>query len=114
MLPLAFLFTISIVLFDNIWILYLALIGYGIVGKISTNPVLIAVVADNAPKNALGTSFSVYNFIGMTASILAPYLTGYLTDMTGKMATGFYLAGALLIIGLISALLLKETKKQQP
>ena len=112
MLPLAFLFTISIVLFDNIWILYLALIGYGIVGKISTNPVLIAVVADNAPKNALGTSFSVYNFIGMTASILAPYLTGYLTDMTGKMATGFYLAGALLIIGLISALLLKENKKQ--
>ena len=110
MLPLAFLFTISIVLFDNIWILYLALIGYGIVGKISTNPVLIAVVADNAPKNALGTSFSVYNFIGMTASILAPYLTGYLTDMTGKMATGFYLAGALLIIGLISALLLKENK----
>ncbi|GEQ06180.1 MFS transporter [Staphylococcus gallinarum] len=112
MLPLAFLFTISIVLFDNIWILYLALIGYGIVGKISTNPVLIAVVADNAPKNALGTSFSVYNFIGMTASILAPYLTGYLTDMTGKMATGFYLAGALLIIGLISSLLLKENKKQ--
>lgn len=112
MLPLAFLFTISIVLFDNIWILYLALIGYGIVGKISTNPVLTAVVADNAPKNALGTSFSVYNFIGMTASILAPYLTGYLTDMTGKMATGFYLAGALLIIGLISALLLKENKKQ--
>lgn len=46
----------------------------------------------------------------MTASILAPYLTGYLTDMTGKMATGFYLAGALLIIGLISALLLKENK----
>ena len=53
MLPLAFLFTISIVLFENIWILYLALIGYGIVGKISTNPVLIAVVADNAPKMRL-------------------------------------------------------------
>ncbi|SUM30789.1 putative metabolite transport protein [Staphylococcus gallinarum] len=32
--------------------------------------------------------------------------------MTGKMATGFYLAGALLIIGLISSLLLKENKKQ--
>lgn len=112
MLPMAFLFTISIVLFNNMWILYLALIGYGIVGKISTNPVLIAVVADNAPKNALGTSFSVYNFIGMTASILAPYLTGYLTDITGEMATGFYLAAALLIVGLICALLLKETRKQ--
>lgn len=99
-------------MFDHLWILYIALIGYGIVGKISTNPVLIAVVADNAPKNALSTSFSVYNFIGMTASILAPYVTGYLTDLTGAMATGFYLAAGLLIIGFICTLLLKEKHKQ--
>ncbi|MBO3065059.1 MULTISPECIES: MFS transporter [Staphylococcus] len=112
MIPLAFIFTISIVMFDHLWILYIALIGYGIVGKISTNPVLIAVVADNAPKNALSTSFSVYNFIGMTASILAPYVTGYLTDLTGAMATGFYLAAGLLIIGFICTILLKEKYKQ--
>lgn len=112
MIPLAFIFTISIVMFDHLWILYIALIGYGIVGKISTNPVLIAVVADNAPKNALSTSFSVYNFIGMNASILAPYVTGYLTDLTGAMATGFYLAAGLLIIGFICTLLLKEKHKQ--
>lgn len=112
MIPLAFIFTISIVMFDHLWILYIALIGYGIVGKISTNPVLIAVVADNAPKNALSTSFSVYNFIGMTASILAPYVTGYLTDLTGAMATGFYLAAGLLIIGFICTMLLREKHKQ--
>ncbi|RIO39093.1 MFS transporter [Staphylococcus nepalensis] len=111
MLPLAFIFTISIVMFNNLWVLYIALIGYGVVGKISTNPVLIAVVSANAPKHALSTSFSVYNFIGMTASILAPYLTGYLTDLTGKMATGFYLAAGLLIIGFICALLLREHNK---
>lgn len=111
MLPLAFIFTASIVFFDNLIILYIALIGYGIVGKISTNPVLIAVVADNAPKSALGTSFSVYNFIGMTASILAPYVTGFLTDVTGSMAVGFYLAAVLLIVGLIAALMLKEKGK---
>ncbi|CAL28951.1 MFS transporter [Staphylococcus carnosus] len=112
MLPLAFIFTISIVFFDNLAILYIALIGYGIVGKISTNPVLIAVVSDNAPKSALGTSFSVYNFIGMTASILAPYITGFLTDLTGSMAIGFYLAAALLVVGFIVAILLKENKNQ--
>lgn len=112
MLPLAFIFTISIVFFDNLAILYIALIGYGIVGKISTNPVLIAVVSDNAPKSALGTSFSVYNFIGMTASILAPYITGFLTDLTGSMAIGFYLAAALLVVGFIAAILLKENKNQ--
>ncbi|PCF59945.1 MFS transporter [Staphylococcus delphini] len=111
MLPLAFIFTASIVFFDNLAILYIALIGYGIVGKISTNPVLIAVVADNAPKNALGTSFSVYNFIGMTASILAPYITGFLTDVTGSMAIGFYLAAFLLLVGFSASLLLREQRK---
>ncbi|OFJ74584.1 MFS transporter [Staphylococcus sp. HMSC056G08] len=113
MLPLAFIFTASIVFFDNLVILYIALIGYGIVGKISTNPVLIAVVADNAPKSSLGTSFSVYNFIGMTASILAPYITGFLTDLTGSMAIGFYLAALLLVVGLVAALMLKEKGKVQ-
>ncbi|MEJ7508087.1 MFS transporter [Staphylococcus simulans] len=113
MLPLAFIFTASIVFFDNLVILYISLIGYGIVGKISTNPVLIAVVADNAPKSALGTSFSVYNFIGMTASILAPYITGFLTDLTGSMAIGFYLAALLLVVGLVAALMLKEKGKVQ-
>lgn len=113
MLPLAFIFTASIVFFDNLVILYIALIGYGIVGKISTNPVLIAVVADNAPKSALDTSFSVYNFIGMTASILAPYITGFLTDLTGSMAIGFYLAALLLVVGLVAALMLKEKGKVQ-
>lgn len=113
MLPLAFIFTASIVFFDNLVILYIALIGYGIVGKISTNPVLIAVVAHNAPKSALGTSFSVYNFIGMTASILAPYITGFLTDLTGSMAIGFYLAALLLVVGLVAALMLKEKGKVQ-
>lgn len=113
MLPLAFIFTASIVFFDNLVILYIALIGYGIVGKISTNPVLIAVVADNAPKSALGTLFSVYNFIGMTASILAPYITGFLTDLTGSMAIGFYLAALLLVVGLVAALMLKEKGKVQ-
>ncbi|MEJ7540337.1 MFS transporter [Staphylococcus intermedius] len=111
MLPLAFIFTASIVFFDNLIILYISLIGYGIVGKISTNPVLIAVVADNAPKSALGTSFSVYNFIGMTASILAPYITGFLTDVTGSMAIGFYLAAFLLLVGFTASLLLKEQRK---
>lgn len=110
MLPLTFIFTISIVFFDNLAILYIALIGYGIVGKISTNPVLIAVVSDNAPKSALGTSFSVYNFIGMTASILAPYITGFLTDLTGSMAIGFYLAAALLVVGFIAAILVFSMK----
>src|SRR5699024_2048310 len=75
MVPLAFLSTISIVLFEQMWVLYVALIVYGIVGKLSTNPVLIAVVANNAPRVGLATSFCFYNFNGMSASSLSTYIT---------------------------------------
>ena len=108
MIPLSIIAIVSIVAFDSMWVLYAALIGYGIFGKISTNPVLVAVVADNAPKHALGTAFGVYNFIGMCGSILAPYITGLLTDLTGSLETGFYFAAALLVVAFISVLFIKE------
>ena len=111
MLPLSIVAIVSIVAFDNMYVLYAALIGYGIFGKISTNPVLVAVVADNAPKHALGTAFGVYNFIGMCGSILAPYITGLLTDITGSLNAGFYFAAVLLGISFIAVLLIDENNR---
>lgn len=69
MLPFGILSTAAIVYFDSLPILYMTLIVYGIVGKISVNPVLIAVVANNAPKQSLSTAFGFYNFVGMLGSI---------------------------------------------
>lgn len=109
MVPLAFISTVSIVLFDQMWVLYVSLIVYGIVGKLSTNPVLIAVVANNAPRVGLATSFGIYNFIGMSASILAPYITGFITDVTGNLDMGFYLAGALLLVGIVAVFMIDES-----
>ncbi|RDU35435.1 MFS transporter [Neobacillus piezotolerans] len=111
MIPLSIIAIVSIVAFDSMYVLYAALIGYGIFGKISTNPVLVAVVADNAPKHALGTAFGVYNFIGMCGSILAPYITGWLTDKTGTLNAGFYFAGILLAIALISVMFIREDNR---
>jgi sugar phosphate permease len=111
MMPLSIIALVSIVFFDSMAVLYAALIGYGIFGKISTNPVLVAVIADNAPKHAYSTSFGVYNFIGMCGSILAPYITGYLTDITGSLNTGFYFAGALLLIGTIAVMFIDENNR---
>ncbi|GGP13125.1 MFS transporter [Oceanobacillus neutriphilus] len=109
MLPFGILSTASIVYFDSMPILYITLIVYGIVGKISVNPVLIAVVANNAPRQSLGTAFGFYNFVGMLGSILAPYITGWLTDTTGSMNIGFYFAAALLIIAWIASSLIDES-----
>lgn len=109
MLPFGILSTAAIVYFDSLPILYMTLIVYGIVGKISVNPVLIAVVANNAPKQSLSTAFGFYNFVGMLGSILAPYITGWLTDTTGSMNIGFYFAAALLVIALIATYLIDES-----
>ncbi|TQS74896.1 MFS transporter [Ornithinibacillus gellani] len=111
MIPLSIIAIVSIVAFDSMWVLYAALIGYGIFGKISTNPVLVAVVADNAPKHALSTAFGVYNFIGMCGSILAPYITGLLVDVTGSLNAGFYFAGALLAVAFVSVLMIDEKNR---
>ncbi|WP_156857363.1 MFS transporter [Oceanobacillus sp. AG] len=111
MIPLSIIATVCIVAFNSMWVLYAALIGYGIFGKISTNPVLVAVIADNAPKHALGTAFGLYNFIGMCGSILAPYITGLLTDLTGSLNAGFYFAAALLGVAFISVLFIKEDNR---
>ncbi|RJG23136.1 MFS transporter [Paenibacillus thiaminolyticus] len=86
----------------------LALIVYGLTGKLALDPVLVAFVADNAPKEAYSTAFGLYNFIGMSSSILAPYITGYLVDTTGSMRSGFFLAMILLFIGLAAMIFTKE------
>ncbi len=109
MLPLSLVAILAVPMSESISVLIGALILYGIVGKISTNPVLVAVVADNSPRHALGTSFGVYNCIGMLGSVFAPTLTGFLSDKTGSMDSGFYFAAVLICIGIVASLFIKES-----
>nr|WP_314267990.1 MFS transporter [uncultured Moellerella sp.] len=110
MLPLSLIAILAVPMSNSMPVLIGALILYGIVGKISTNPVLVAVVADNSPRHALGTSFGVYNCIGMLGSVFAPTITGYLSDKTGSMNSGFYFAAILICIGILASLFIKEEK----
>ncbi|MGB6177890.1 MFS transporter, partial [Carnobacterium sp.] len=72
------------------------------------DPILVAFVAKNAPKGSLSTALSAYNFIGMSSSIIAPFLTGWITDQFGSMQIGFYLAAVLLLVGLVVFSFVKE------
>lgn len=110
MLPLSLLAIFGIVYSDSYAILITVLVLYGFIGKISLNPVLVALVADNAPKAALSTAFSLYNFFGMSASIFAPYMTGLLADQTGSLNSGFYFAAIVTVVGIIAMLFVKENK----
>ncbi|MCH4175860.1 MAG: MFS transporter [Streptococcaceae bacterium] len=79
----------------------LGLLIYGFFGKLALDPLLIAYVGKNAPDNQLTSALSCLNFFGMSASVLAPLLTGILADLFGTMKIGFWLAAILLILGLI-------------
>lgn len=101
LVPIALLSVFAIAFVTNRPLLLAVLVIYGLTGKLALDPILITFVTKNAPRGALGTSLSAYNFIGMSGSILAPYITGALSDSLGSMQIGFYLASVLLVAGLI-------------
>ncbi|GFK23764.1 hypothetical protein YA163_08270 [Tetragenococcus halophilus] len=101
LVPIALLSVFAIAFVTNRPLLLTVLVIYGLTGKLALDPILITFVTKNAPRGALGTSLSAYNFIGMSGSILAPYITGALSDSLGSMQIGFYLASVLLIAGLV-------------
>lgn len=80
------------------WLL-VALILYGFLGKLAVEPIMIAWLGENAPKVGIGTTLGVFNFFGMMSSIIAPALTGRISDATGSKVLGFYIAVILLVGG---------------
>ena len=108
LVPLAIVSMISIVWIDSMTFVIAAICLYGFVGKLALDPILVACVADNAPKEIYGSAFGLYNFVGMSSSVVAPLAAGMITDATGSLAAAFYLSAALLLIGMVSILTLKE------
>ncbi len=61
-----------------------------------------ALISDLVPKEVLGTTFGLSNTICFVGSLIAPWLTGALRDLTGNFAWGFYSAALLLWLGALS------------
>ena len=61
-------------------------------------------------QRAIRSAFGMFNFVGMSSSILAPTIAGAITDVTGSLAAGFYLSAGLLVMGLVGIMFLKEHK----
>lgn len=86
---------------SNSTILLISLILYGFLGKLAVEPIIISWLGENAPKVGIGTTLGVFNFFGMMSSVIAPALTGSISDMTGSKIIAFYVAVVLLIVGLV-------------
>lgn len=93
-------------------ILLIGLVLYGLLGKLAVEPILISYVADSAPKKGYGTSFGVFNFFGMSSSVIAPFLTGVISDSTGSKVMGFYISAIILVVGAIVFLIANIKSKK--
>ncbi len=91
--------------------LSIVLLLYGFLGKMAVDPVLISHVSDQASKTKLATTLGMFNFFGMSSSVVAPALTGYIIDRTGSGVWGFYLGAILLLAGTILFMIFNRSKK---
>ncbi|MBI3977958.1 MAG: MFS transporter [Chloroflexi bacterium] len=69
-----------------------------------TQTPMFALWAVLAPAGLLGLTFGAGNSICFLGSLVAPPLTGWLRDTTGSFAAGFYVSGALLVLGGVLAM----------
>ncbi|EOL42920.1 MFS transporter [Enterococcus caccae] len=96
----------------NSTFLLISLIMYGFLGKLAVEPIIISWLGENAPKVGIGTTLGVFNFFGMMSSVIAPTLTGSISDATGSKVMGFYISVILLVVGTILFLLANLNKKK--
>ena len=94
----------------NAWSLAVILLLYGFLGKMAVDPVLISYISDQASTGKVATTLGFFNFFGMSSSVIAPALTGYIIDKTGSGEWGFYLGAILLIIGTTLFALFNKSK----
>lgn len=95
----AFVLVALSMLMPNAAMLSVILLLYGFLGKMAVDPVLISYVSDKADPRNTATTLGVFNFFGMSSSIIAPALTGFIIDTTGSGELGFYIGAALLLGG---------------
>lgn len=85
----------------NAGLLSVVLLLYGFLGKMAVDPVLISHVSDNADPKNVATTLGMFNFFGMSSSVIAPALTGRIIDVSGSGELGFYIGAALLLVGTV-------------
>lgn len=76
----------------------LCFVLYGATGKIAEDPLIVLHVTDKLGGKRVASGLAVFNCLGMSASVLAPTISGAMNDMTGSGTGGFYLSVAVLLL----------------
>ena len=95
---------------SRLW-LALSLMAFGALGKPAVEPIMLAWLGDRVARvkpEAMGSTMGMVNFIGQISGVIAPVLTGWIRDVTGSLAGGFYLGGAIVFAGFLLCLSARE------
>jgi MFS family permease len=93
----------------------LALMAYGLVGKLAWDPVAISWLGDYLARHrpeTVGTAVALFSFTSVLSAVIGPPLTGWVKDVTGSLAGGFYLAAALALAAFILAMGVEDTGRE--
>jgi MFS family permease len=83
------------------------LLLYGVVGKLAWDPLAVAWLGDYLSRDRphiLAPAMSLFSFASVCSAIVAPPLTGYIRDLTGSLAGGFYVAAGVALCALFLSL----------
>ncbi|MEI5993131.1 MFS transporter [Candidatus Enterococcus mansonii] len=93
----------------NQTVLVFGIMAYGFFGKLAVEPIIISWLGESAPKGNVATMYGVFNFFGMSASVIVPTVTGTISDITGSKLYAFYLAILIIIMGTFLFYLINRT-----
>ncbi|MCL4459337.1 MAG: MFS transporter [Chloroflexi bacterium] len=110
--PLATMMIISVAFVHSLTVMILALIGYGLFGKLSWDPIGASWLSDHVAAinpDDLGSALGLYSFAGMSSAIITPVIAGWIKDMSGSFERAFYLGAGIVLLGFFLTLLPTET-----
>lgn len=85
-----------------------AVAAYGAFGKMALDPILIIAVARANKDSSLSTTLSVFNFVGLVSSVIAPFTGGLILKYTGSLDWSFYLSALILCAALAGSFMFRK------
>lgn len=94
----ALVFVVVMLAATNEALLVAMIVAYGLLGKLTVEPLIIAWFGRMAPAGSLATTLSVLNLFAAAASVAAPAVTGLVSDAFGSKAVGLGVACVVLAV----------------
>lgn len=95
--------------------LIVALVAYGVCGKLALDPILISWYGEHAlatNPGSMSSAMGLLNFSAMFTAVVAPVVCGWVRDWTNSLEGAFYSGAFIVLVGCLTAFLVEGTVKQ--